>query len=77
MGKGGAAAHDDEFHTGPGHGHIHAAQVLEESDLALLIGPYQGNDDDVTFLPLESVNGVDGDKAAERLEKAILLDALP
>ena len=57
-------ADDDEFHACAGDGDVHAAQVAKESYLSLLVGAHEGDDDDVAFLSLEAVNGVDGDKAA-------------
>ena len=57
-------AYDDEFHACPGDGHIHAAEVGEETHLSLLVVAHHGDEDDVALLALESVHGVDGDEVA-------------
>ena len=67
-------AQDDELHAGTRHRHVHAAQVFQESDLSLVIGPHQGDEDHVALLSLESVHRIDADQAAVRLEELILLD---
>ena len=69
-------AKDDELHAGTRHRHVHAAQVFQESDLSLVIGPHQGDENHVALLSLESVHRVDADQAAVRLEELILLDEL-
>ena len=52
-------AEDDEFHARPGDGDVHAAQVAEETNLSFIVGTDEGDEDDVAFLPLKTVNGVD------------------
>ncbi len=74
--EGGAVAEDDELHSGTGDGHVHAAKVAQEADLALIVAAHKGDDDDVALLPLEAIDGVHGDEAAEWLEKLILLHKL-
>ena len=69
-------AQDDELHSGSRHRHVHAAEVFQESDLSLVVGTYQGDEDHVSFLPLETIHRVYADEAAVRLEELILLDEL-
>ena len=69
-------AQDDELHSGSRHRHVHAAEVFQESDLSLVVGTYQRDEDHVSFLPLETVHRVYADQAAVRLEELILLDEL-
>ncbi len=69
-------AQDDELHSGSRHRHVHAAEVFQESDLALIVGTYQGDEDHVSFLPLETIHRIHADQAAVRLEELILLDEL-
>lgn len=63
---------DDEFHPGTGDGYIHTAEVAEEAYLSLIIATYEGEDDDITLLSLETIHGIDRDKVAERLEELAL-----
>ncbi len=69
-------AQDDELHSGSRHRHVHAAEVFQESDLSLVVGTYQGDENHVSFLPLETVHRVYADQTAVRLEELILLDEL-
>ena len=69
-------AQDDELHSGSRHRHVHAAEVFQESDLSLVVGTYQGDEDHVSFLPLETIYRVYADQAAVRLEEFIFLDEL-
>ena len=71
---GGGIAEDNEFHSGPGDGHIHAAQVTKETDLAFVVGTDEGDEDDVAFLTLEAVDGVDADEVAVRFEEFTFLE---
>lgn len=65
-----------EFHAGPCHGYVHAAQILEESYLTVFIGADQADDYHVALLSLESVDGVYAYQAAIWLEERVLLDEL-
>ena len=67
----GGIAQDDELHAGAGDGHIHAAQVVEETDLPFFVGAHQADEDNVALLPLESVHGVDGDERPEGFEEGV------
>ncbi len=69
-------AQDDELHAGSRHRHVHAAEVFQESDLSFIVGTYQGDENHVSFLPLETIHRVYADQAAVRLEELILLDEL-
>ena len=73
-GEGLGVADDNEFHAGACDGHIHSAQVVEEADGALVIVPHHADDDDVALLPLEAIDGVDGDVAAEGAEEFLPLE---
>ena len=46
-------AEDDELHAGSRHCHVHAAEVFQESYLSFIIGTNQGDENHVSFLPLE------------------------
>ena len=69
-------AQDDELHAGSRHRYVHAAEVFQESDLSLIVGTYQRDEDHVSFLPLETIHRIYADEAAVRLEELILLDEL-
>ena len=69
-------AQDDEFHSGSRHRHVHATEVFQESDLAFIVGTYQGDENHVALLPLETIYRIYADQAAVRLEELILLDEL-
>lgn len=69
-------AQDDEFHAGSRHRHVHAAEVFQETDLSFIVGTHQGDENHVSFLPLETIHRVYADQAAVRLEELILLDEL-
>ena len=69
-------AQDDELHAGSRHRHVHAAKVFQESDLALIVGAYQGDEDHIALLPLETIHRIHAYQAAVRLEEFILLDEL-
>ena len=72
--EGGAVAKDDELHASAGDGHVHATEIAEEANLALVVAAHKGDKDDVALLTLKAVDGVDGDEAAEGLEELALLD---
>ena len=54
-------AEDDQLHPGTRHGHIHPAQIIQESDLPRLVGTHQADENDVPFLPLKTIYRVDTD----------------
>ena len=67
-------AQDDEFHSGSRYRHVHAAEVFQKSDLSLVVGTYQGDEDHVSFLPLETIYRIHAYQTAVRLEELILFD---
>ena len=71
---GGCIAEDDEFHTGACDGHVHAAEVAQETNLSFVVGADEGDEDDVAFLTLETVDGVDADEVAVRFEEFAFLE---
>ena len=76
LGKRRSIPQDDELHPGAGNCYIHSAQVIQETDLPILIGTHEANEDDIAFLALETIHRVDGDKRPERLEESIPTDEL-
>ena len=40
-GECGGVSQNDEFLAGSGDGHVHAAQVIQESNVSLAVGPYE------------------------------------
>ena len=60
-GEGLSVADDDEFHAGAGDGDVHAAEVVEEADRALVVVAYHADEDDIAFLSLEAVDSGCGD----------------
>ncbi len=50
-----------------GHAHVHAADVRQESDLALGVAPYQGDGNDVAFLALKRIDGAQAEPALQLL----------
>ena len=71
---GGCIAEDDEFHPGTCDGHVHAAEVTEETDLSFVVGADEGDEDDVAFLALEAVDGVDADEVAVGFKELAFLE---
>ena len=59
-------AEDDELHAGTGDGYVHAAQVAQKTDLALVVGTHQADENHVALLTLEAIYGVDGDEDVQR-----------
>ena len=69
-------AQDDELHAGSRHRHVHATEVFQETNLSLVVGAYQGDENHIALLTLETIHRVYADEAAVRLEELILLDEL-
>ena len=69
-------AQDDELHAGSRHRHVHATEVFQETNLSLIIGTYQGDENHIALLTLETIHRVYADEATVRLEELILLDEL-
>ena len=70
----GGIAEDDQFHPGSGDGHIHTAQIAQETYLTIVIGTHQRYQYNVALLSLKAVNGIHTDQLAERLGPILLLD---
>ena len=71
---GGGIAEDDEFHAGAGDGHVHPSQVAQEAYLSFFVGADEGDEDDVAFLALKAVDGIDADEVAVRFEELAFLE---
>lgn len=69
----GGIAQYDQFHSGTGDGNIHAAQVVQETYISLVIGSYQADHDHIALLALETVYGMNGNQFAEGFEKEFRL----
>ena len=73
-GHGGGIAEDDELHAGTGDGNIHTAKVAEESNLSFIVGSHHRDEDDITLLSLETINGIHANQVAIRLEELPFLE---
>src|SRR5574344_2477646 len=73
---GSRVADDNQLHAGAGDSHVHAAQVAQESNLSLIVGTHQTDDDDIPFLSLKSVHGIHAYQSAIRLEALLHPDEL-
>ena len=67
-------AQDDELHSGSRHRNVHAAKVFQKSDLSFIVGADQGDENHVSFLPLETIYRIHAYQAAVRLEELLLRD---
>ena len=76
-GHGRGVAEDDQLHPGAGDGHIHPSQVAQEADLSFVVGADEGDEDDVTLLALETVDGVHADEVAIGLVELAFLEQPP
>lgn len=72
-GHGWHVAEDDELHPRPCYGHVHAAEVLQETDLSVIVGAHEGYEYHVAFLSLKAVNGVYRYQMTVWLEELALL----
>ena len=75
-GEGWGIAEYDKFHAGPGDSDIHATQVIEKPDVAVFVGTDEADENDISFLTLETVDGVNGNKAFQGMKEAVVLDEL-
>ena len=66
--------YDNKFHAGTGHGDIHTTEVAQESDVPVGIVAHEGNNDNITFLTLETVDSAHGDVALEFAEVVLHLE---
>ena len=69
-------AEDDELHAGSRHRHVHATEVFQETNLSFIIRTYQGDENYIALLTLETIHRVYADEATVRLEELILFDEL-
>ena len=76
-GHGRGIAEDDQLHAGAGDSHIHPSQVAQETDLSFVVGADEGDEDDVAFLTLETIDGVHADQVAVGLEELTFLEQPP
>ena len=76
FGQRGSIPQNDEFHAGPRDSHVHAAQIVQETNLSVFVGPYQTDEDNVALLPLKTVHRIDGNQGTVGLEERIFLDQL-
>lgn len=51
-------AQDDEFHSGAGHGYVHASQIAQKSYVAMFVSSHKANYDYIALLPLKGIYGV-------------------
>ena len=63
---------NDKFHPCTCYCHIHSSQVIQETDLSFLIGPYKTYKYHIALLSLETIHGIDCNILAIRLEPCIL-----
>ena len=54
----GRIAQEDELHAGAGDGDIHPSQVGKKPNLSGLVRADQADEDDVSLLSLEAIDGV-------------------
>lgn len=73
LGQCGGIAQNNQFHTGTGDGYVHAAQVIEETNLTVFIGTYQTDKNHITLLPLKAIYRIDSNQGTIRLEKVSFL----
>src|SRR6202012_1167804 len=76
-GQGPAVADDHQLLARPGHGHIHPADIRQEADFALRVAPGQAYIDDIAFLSLEAVDGIDGYFVSISLQDRRVLQQFP
>ena len=65
--KRGTVADHNQLLSGAGHGYVGSADVGEEAHFAAVVGAYKAQYNDVALLPLERVDGVNGDATLQRL----------
>lgn len=53
------------------HGDIHPPQIPEKTNVTIVITSDHGEDNDVTLLPLKTVNGVNSQQTSKRSEELI------
>ena len=63
---------NDKFHPCTCNSNVHSSQVIQETDLSFLIGPYKTYKYHIALLSLETIHGIDCNILAIRLEPCIL-----
>jgi len=63
--------YNDKFHLSPCDGDIHATEVTEEAYGAVIVVAHHAYHDNITFLTLESVDGIDCDTTTVSLEEIV------
>ena len=67
-------AKDDKLHPCPRHGHVHAAQVTQKTDLAFVVRTDQADEHHIALLSLETVDRVDCHHPSERPEFLVVAE---
>ena len=75
-GEGGGVAENDEFHAGARDSHVHASEVAQEADFAVVVGAHEADENHVALLPLKTINGIDTDKVTVGFEKGLVAQEL-
>ena len=57
-----------QLHTGTCDGYIHPSQVIQEAYLPVFIGTHKTDENNIAFLSLEAVYGINGEQAAVRTQ---------
>lgn len=57
-GEGGYGTDDDEFHAGTCHSYIHAAEIAQEADIAVIIATHKRYYYHITLLTLKTIYGI-------------------
>ena len=69
-----AVSDDNQLHAGTSHGYVHAPQVPQKTNLPLVIGTHQRDDNDISFLSLKAIHGIDGNLSAVGFEELFFHD---
>lgn len=72
LAESGRVTNDEQLHSCTSDGHVHATKVGQESHLSLSIVAHHGDEDYVAFLPLKTINGIDGNQLAEGFPVGVL-----
>ena len=68
---------DDKFHAGTGYRNVHTSEVTKEANLPLVVGAYERDENYITFLSLDPVNGIYAYELSEWFEERLFLYELP
>ena len=72
--QGRGISQDNQFHASSCNRDVHTPEVVQETDVSLLVGTYQADHDHIPFLSLKTVYRMDCNQFAERFEKSIPFD---